>query len=84
MQQKVRQKVRFEPGSARFKKFQDFPNPEPDLWSGSAHPPELWTELRSGSEKFRFELWFRTELRQPYAIATKAMARGSDTSTVPS
>ena len=27
---------------------------------------KLWTELWSGSEKFRFELWFRTELWQPY------------------
>ena len=26
---------------------------------------EPWTELWSGSEKFRFELWFRTGLRHP-------------------
>src|ERR1700679_3405562 len=60
-------KVRFEPGSARFKDFQPCSNLEPDLWSGSTHPPEPWTELRSGSEKFRFELWFGTELRHPYS-----------------
>ena len=34
---------------------------------GSVHTNvEPWTELGSGSEKFRFELWFRTELRHPY------------------
>ena len=27
---------------------------------------EPWTEPRSSFEKFRFELWFRTELRHPY------------------
>ena len=31
-------------------------------------PPKPWTELRSGSEKFRFELWFGTELRHPYLV----------------
>jgi hypothetical protein len=59
-------KVRFEPGSARFKDFEPCLNPEPNLWSGSTHPPEPWTELWSGSEKFRFELWFGTGLRHPY------------------
>ena len=27
---------------------------------------ELWTGLQSGSQKFRFKLWFRTELRHHY------------------
>jgi hypothetical protein len=27
---------------------------------------ELWTGLRSGSQKFRFELWFRTELQHHF------------------
>ena len=27
---------------------------------------EPWTEPRSSSEKFRFKLWFRTELQHPY------------------
>ena len=28
---------------------------------------DAWTELWSGSEKFEFKLWFRSELRQPYS-----------------
>ena len=34
-------KVRFEPGSARFKDFQPCSNLEPDLWSGSTFHPNL-------------------------------------------
>jgi hypothetical protein len=41
-------KVRFEPGSARFRDFGPCANLEPNLWSGSAQPPN--PELRSGSE----------------------------------
>ena len=69
---KVQQRVQFKPGSARFKKIQDFLNPEMDLWSGLAHPPKPWTKLWSGLEKFRFELW------QPYFISF-SLAAGSAT-----
>jgi len=41
-------------------------NPELNLWSSSVQPQKPWTKLRSGSEKFRFELWFRTKLQHPY------------------
>jgi hypothetical protein len=34
------------------------------VWFGAFTEP--WTEPQSSSEKFRFELWFRTELRHPY------------------
>jgi hypothetical protein len=49
--------------SARFRDFAPCPNPELNLWSGSAQPPNL--ELWSSSQKFRFELWFRTKLQHP-------------------
>jgi hypothetical protein len=42
-------KVRFKPGSARFRDFEPCPNLEPNLWSGSTHPPEPWTGLRHPS-----------------------------------
>jgi hypothetical protein len=52
-------KVRFEPGSA-------FPKPRTGLvvWFCTTIKP--WSELWSGSEKFRFELWFRTRLWHPH------------------
>jgi hypothetical protein len=54
-------KVRFEPGSA-------LPEPRTGLVVRFCTTIEPWTELWSGSEKFRFELWFRTGLRHPYAL----------------
>jgi len=47
-------------------KFHTLPEPRTELVVRFCTTTEPWTELRSGSEKFRFELWFRTELRHPY------------------
>jgi hypothetical protein len=41
VQNKHQKKVWFEPGSARFRDFEPCPNPELNLWSGSAQPPNL-------------------------------------------
>jgi hypothetical protein len=52
----------------RFSKVQRFctlPEPGTELVVQFCTTTEPWTKLRSGSEKFRFELWFRTELRHP-------------------
>ncbi|KAF8231541.1 hypothetical protein L208DRAFT_62200 [Tricholoma matsutake] len=51
-------KVQVEPGST-------LPKPRTRLVVQFCTTVEPWTELWSGSEKFRFELWFRTGLRHP-------------------
>jgi hypothetical protein len=58
---------KFEPGS----NFWILPEPRTGLVVQFNYLPEPWTELRSGSEKFRFELWFGTELRHPYVRASE-------------
>jgi len=62
----VRKKVRFELGSLGVRKICTLPERRTGLVVRFGKNTKTWTELRFGSEKFRFELRFRTELRHPY------------------
>jgi hypothetical protein len=58
--------------ASRFSKVQRFwtlsePRTELVVWFCTTTKP--WTKLQSSSEKFRFELWFRTKLQHPYLSA---------------
>ena len=55
-------------GSDQFYKIILLPEPWTGLKVRFMPWPELWTGLQSGSQKFRFELWFRTELQNHYFL----------------
>ena len=53
------------------------PEPRTELMVRFCATPELWTELWSSSEKFEFELRFRTGLWHPYRSAHLIGVAGS-------
>jgi hypothetical protein len=62
--------------ASRFSKVQRFwtlSKPRTELVVRFCTTTKPWTELRTGSEKFRFELWFRTELWHPYQEGVNAV-----------
>ena len=65
----ILKKVQFELGSNYVRRFYGLSERRTGLMVRFGATTEPWTELRSGSEKFKFELWFRTELRHPYIIS---------------
>ena len=61
-------KIRFSLNQVQ--RFCTLPEPGTELVVWFCATTKPWTELWSSSEKFRFELWFRTELWHPYSGQT--------------